>query len=128
MKLLADTHVLIWMTIDSDKLSRNASQMLGDRENEVWFSAISILEMSIKQKLKKLDLRVPVTEYRAAMLANGLRELAVEGHQAAYVEALPFIHRDPFDRLLIAQATVEGMTLITADEQVALYPGPILKV
>ena len=128
MRLLLDTHVLLWMSIDQERLSRNALQLLGDEENEVWFSAISILEMAIKQGLGKLDLRVPVDAYRASMIEKGFNELAVRGEQAAYVARLPQLHRDPFDRLLVAQATVEGMLFLTSDEQLARYPGPILKV
>ncbi|MGV3552643.1 type II toxin-antitoxin system VapC family toxin [Rhizobium sp.] len=128
MILLLDTHILLWMSIDQDRLSRNALQLLGDEENEIWFSAISILEMAIKQGLGKLDLRVPVDVYRTAMLAKGFNELPVRGEQAAYVARLPQLHKDPFDRLLVAQATVEGMLFLTADELLAQYPGPILKV
>lgn len=128
MKILADTHLLLWMTIDPALLSRNAMQILAAADNEIWFSAISILEMAIKQRLNKLDLRVPVEDYRREMIERGFRELVVTGLHAAYVAALPFIHKDPFDRLLVAQATVEDITLITADEQIARYPGPILKI
>ena len=128
MRILADTHILIWMTIDPDLLSKEAVRIMGDTNNEIWFSAISILEMAIKQGLNKLDLRVPIEDYRQAMLQRGLKELAVTGDQAAYVARLPLLHKDPFDRLLIAQANVEGMTLVTADDQIARYPGPILKI
>lgn len=126
--MLVDTHILLWMSIDQERLSRNALQLLGDEENEVWFSAISILEMAIKQGLGKLDLRVPVDVYRMSMIEKGFSELQVNGGQAAYVARLPQLHRDPFDRLLVAQATVEGMLFLTSDEQLAKYPGPILKV
>jgi PIN domain nuclease of toxin-antitoxin system len=126
--LLIDTHILLWMSIDQERLSRNALQLLGDEENEVWFSAISILEMAIKQGLGKLDLRVSVDVYRASMIEKGFSELQVNGEQAAYVARLPQLHRDPFDRLLVAQATVEGMLFLTSNEQLAQYPGPILRV
>lgn len=127
MRLLADTHILLWMSIDKDRLSRNAVQLLGDEDNEIWFSAISILEMAIKQGLGKLDLRVPIDVYLASMVDKGFRELRVTGLHAAYVAQLPKLHRDPFDRLLVAQAAVEDMLLLTSDEQIAQYPGPILK-
>ena len=89
MRILADTHILIWMTIDPDLLSRDSVLLLGDTNNEIWFSAISILEMAIKQGLNKLDLRVPIEDYRQNMLHRGLKELAVTGVQAAYVAKLP---------------------------------------
>jgi PIN domain nuclease of toxin-antitoxin system len=129
MRVLVDTHVLIWMaTGNTSRLSKLAINMVGSKENEVWFSAISILEIAIKQSLGRADFALDAAIIRDAFLALDFRELAVNGIQSAFVARLPLIHRDPFDRLLIAQANIEGMTLITADEQIARYPGPILKI
>ena len=129
MRVLVDTHVLIWMAMESmEKLSPLAITMVGSKENDVWFSAISILEIAIKQSLGRSDFNLDAATIRQAFLDIGFRELTVNGDQSAYVARLPILHRDPFDRLLVAQANVEGMTLITADAQVARYPGPILQI
>jgi PIN domain nuclease of toxin-antitoxin system len=113
---------------DVGRLSPLAINMLGSKENEIWFSAISILEIAIKQSLGKHDFGFDASMIRHEFLELGFRELAVNGVQSAYVARLAPVHKDPFDRLLVAQANVEGMTLITADEQIAQYPGPILKI
>ena len=129
MRVLVDTHVLIWMAMkNTEKLSPLAINMVGSKENEIWFSAISILEIAIKQSLGRTDFTLDAATIRRAFLDIDFKELTVNGIQSAYVSRLPNLHRDPFDRLLIAQAAVEGMTLITADVQVARYPGPILKI
>lgn len=129
MRILVDTHVLIWMaTENTGRLSSLAINMLGGKENEIWFSAISILEIAIKQALGRPDFTVDASVLRQNFLDIDFKELAVTGIQSAYVARLPTLHRDPFDRLLVAQANVEGMTLITADEQIARYPGPVLKI
>lgn len=129
MRVLVDTHVLIWMATENiSRLSPLAINMVGSKENEVWFSAISILEIAIKQSLGRSDFAVDAADIRGAFLSLDFKELVVNGVQSAFVARLPTIHRDPFDRLLVAQANVEGMTLITADEEVAKYPGPILKI
>lgn len=129
MKVLVDTHVLIWMaTENTARLSALAINVVGSKDNEVWFSAISILEIAIKQSLGRPDFNLDADIIRHSFLGIEFKELAVNGIQSAYVARLPTLHRDPFDRLLVAQASVEGMTLITADEQIAKYPGPILKI
>lgn len=129
MRVLADTHILIWMSLgQSQRFSRQAMDVLADERNQVSFSAVSILEIAIKQSLERHDFGIDATVIRQEFLDKGFPELAVNGIQAAYVASLPLLHKDPFDRLLVAQATVEGMTLVTADEQIARYPGPILKI
>jgi PIN domain nuclease of toxin-antitoxin system len=128
MKYLLDTHVLIWTNAASSRLDQKTRSILLDDENDVYFSAISILEIAIKQTLSKRDFDVEATAIRRSLIDDGFVELPVNGTQAAFVASLPLIHKDPFDRLLVAQANVEGITLITADEQIARYPGPILKI
>jgi PIN domain nuclease of toxin-antitoxin system len=129
MRVLVDTHVLIWMATENvARLSALAINIVGSKDNEVWFSAISILEIAIKQSLGRPDFNLDAAAIRQAFLGIEFKELAVNGVHSAYVARLPTLHRDPFDRLLVAQASVEGMTLITADEQIARYPGPILKI
>jgi PIN domain nuclease of toxin-antitoxin system len=128
MNYLVDTHFLVWLSMQSARLTSHARSLLADPDNTIYFSAISILEIAIKQQLAKADFDVDAGVLRRALLEKGYIELALDGRQAAFVSTLPLIHRDPFDRLLVAQANVEGITLITADEQIALYPGPILKI
>jgi PIN domain nuclease of toxin-antitoxin system len=92
------------------------------------FSAVSLWEIAIKRSIGKLDRGIDPRTIRRELIAMGYEELAVLGQHAVAVESLPWIHKDPFDRLLIAQATVEGITLLTADATVARYPGSIRKV
>jgi PIN domain nuclease of toxin-antitoxin system len=128
MIYLVDTNVLVWLSMVSSRLNGLARDLLADPDNTIYFSAISILEISIKQQLGKPDFDAEAGPVRRAMLDKGYLELPVNGLHAAFVCTMPLIHRDPFDRLLIAQASVEGITLITADEEVAKYSGPILKL
>jgi PIN domain nuclease of toxin-antitoxin system len=128
VKCLLDTHLLIWAVTRPEKLNSRISAILLDNENDVYFSAISILEIAIKQTLGKPDFSVDASAMRRSLIDDGFEELIVSGEHAVAVALLPNIHRDPFDRLLVAQASVEGMTLITADETLARYPGPILKL
>lgn len=128
MIYLIDTHILIWLSMRTSRLDAATRDILEDSRNEIYFSAISIFEIAIKQQLSKRDFLAEATGVRRAMLREGFIELTVDGMHAAFVATLPTIHKDPFDRLLVAQASVEGITLITADEQIALYPGPILKI
>jgi PIN domain nuclease of toxin-antitoxin system len=128
MKLLLDTHLLLWASEDSPRLPALASSLIANSENELLFSVASIWEISIKHAkgLESFHAR-PGTVWEG-LQENGYAELAVLGKHAVAAGNLPPIHKDPFDRILIAQATVEGITLLTADPTIARYPGPILKV
>ena len=128
MKLLLDTHLLLWGAGDPDRLSAPARALIGAPENEVWFSAASVWEIAIKSGLGREDFQVNARLLRRGLLDNGYRELPVGSEHAVAIDSLPPLHKDPFDRLLVAQAMVEGITLLTADAQVAQYPGPVLKV
>jgi len=128
VKLLPDTHILLWAAIDPDKLSRAAVGLIGDDGNQLFFSALSIWEVAIKSALGKKNFDTDARLLRRGLLNAGYTELPITSDHALGVYSLPPIHKDPFDRLLIAQATVEGFTLLTADRQVAKYPGPIRKV
>jgi PIN domain nuclease of toxin-antitoxin system len=125
MAFLLDTHILLWALYDPARLSAQARDLLEDPEQEVWFSAATIWEVAIKFGLDRPDFTANPYEVRAEALHLGFRELAVDGLHASLVTALPRLHADPFDRLLVAQATATGLTLLTADSQVAAYPGPI---
>lgn len=128
MKLLLDTHILLWAAIQPERLSGKAIELLGRQENELFFSAASLWEIAIKRGLGRDDFNVDASVLRRGLLDNGYSELPVASEHAITVGTLPAIHKDPFDRILIAQAMVEGITLLTADVLVAQYPGPIQQV
>ena len=128
MKLLLDTQLLLWAAGQPDRLSPSTRRRLDDPENELIFSAASIWEITIKSSLGRENFRVEPRVLRRALLDNGYTELAITGEHAVNVDTLPPLHKDPFDRLLIAQALVEGITLLTADKDLARYRGPVRKV
>jgi PIN domain nuclease of toxin-antitoxin system len=125
VKLLLDTHVLLWASGVPEKLSEDARALIEDAGTEPVFSAASLWEIAIKNGLGRADFEVDPRVLHRELLANGYAEVAVTGAHATAIGLLPPIHKDPFDRILIAQAQVEGMTLLTADEIVGRYPGPI---
>lgn len=128
MNFLVDTHLLLWATIVPKKLSKSARQRLDDAGAQPWFSAASIWETAIKRALGRSDFDVEPRRLRRALLDNGWSELAISSEHAAAVNELPPLHKDPFDRMLIAQARTEGFTLLTSDKLVAQYPGAVQKV
>jgi len=128
VKLLLDTHLLLWAAGEPGRLSPAARQLLADSENELLFSAASVWEVAIKRGLGRSDFRVEPHLLRRGLLDNGYGELAITSEHALAVDGLPAIHKDPFDRILVAQSLVEGITLLTADPLVAQYPGPIRQV
>ncbi|HVY02023.1 MAG TPA: type II toxin-antitoxin system VapC family toxin [Caulobacterales bacterium] len=128
MNLLLDTHVLLWAAGAPEKLSKAAREMLEDGGAVLWFSAASIWEVAIKSSLGREDFRAEPRRLRRGLLDNGWRELAISSEHAAATVNLPPLHRDPFDRILVAQAQVEGLTLVTADELVAQYDRGIRRV
>lgn len=128
MELLADTHVLLWAAAEPERLDERSRDMILSPEAQVWFSAVSIWEVAIKSGLGRDDFKVSPYILRRALLDHDYRELTVNSTHAAAVSTLPSIHRDPFDRLLLAQAEIEGMLFLTADEQLLEYPGLIHRV
>jgi PIN domain nuclease of toxin-antitoxin system len=128
MKLLLDTHLLLWAAGHSDRLSVEARTSIEDPGNELLFSAASLWEVIIKRGLGRDDFNVNARVLRRALLDNGYSELPVMSDHVVAIDSLPSIHKDPFDRVLVAQATVEGITLLTTDSLVAKYPGPIRMV
>lgn len=125
MKLLLDTQLLLWAASEPARLKAATRRLLEDPRHELLFSAASIWEVSIKASLGRSDFDADPRVLRRGLLDNGYAELPITGAHAAAVLDLPPHHRDPFDRLLVAQAQVEGITLLTADATVARYPGPI---
>ena len=128
MKLLLDTHLLLWAASEPDRLPEAAATAIADEGNELFFSAASIWEIVIKGGLGRDDFEVDANLLRRGLVDNGYAELAIASSHAIAVSALPSLHKDPFDRMLVAQATAEGIELITSDERLAAYPGPIRKV
>jgi PIN domain nuclease of toxin-antitoxin system len=128
MKLLLDTHVLLWAAGDFERLPSAARAMIEDSGNQLIFSAASLWEIAIKRTLGRSDFRVDPALLRRGLLDNGYTELAITGRHAVAVAALPPLHNDPFDRMLIAQAGADGLLLITVDAAVARYPGAIQMV
>jgi len=125
MKLLLDTHLLLWAAGQPDRLSATARSLIDNPENELLFSAASVWEVAIKRGLGRNDFQVDPRLLRRGLLDNGYGELPIVRDHVVAIESLPPIHKDPFDRILVAQATVEGITLLTTDSLVAQYPGPI---
>jgi PIN domain nuclease of toxin-antitoxin system len=128
MKLLLDTHLLLWAAGEPRRLSKAARALIDNPDNELFFSAASLWEVVIKRGLGRKDFRVDARLLRRGLLDNGYRELPILSDHVVATESLPLIHRDPFDRILVAQATVEGITLLTIDSLVSQYPGPIRTV
>lgn len=128
MKLLLDTHLLLWAAGQPERLSKTARTLLEDKRNDLFFSAVSILEIAIKRGLGRNDFRAEPRSIRRELLDNGYSELPITGEHALAFEILPPIHKDLFDRILVAQALAEGITLLTADPVVAKYPGPVRKI
>ena len=125
MKLLLDTHLLLWAAGHPDRLPAAARTLIEDPQNEPVFSAASLWEIAIKSSLGRDDFQVDARLLRRGLLDNGYEELPVTSEHAVAIGGLPPIHKDPFDRLLVAQSMVEGITLLTADPLVAQYPAPV---
>ncbi len=121
MTLLVDTHAFLWFVAGDTRLSSAARRAIEAADGQWWLSAASVWEMAIKCSLGRLTLPAPANEYIADKVRRGLRVLAVEWAHAAAVEALPFHHRDPFDRLIVAQARAERLAVVTKDRVFADY-------
>jgi PIN domain nuclease of toxin-antitoxin system len=128
VKLLLDTNLLLWAAGQPTRLSAHARALLDDAENELIFSPASLWEVAIKRGLGRDDFQVDARLLRRGLLDNGYTELPIISDHVVAIDSLPMLHKDPFDRILIAQATVEGITLITTDTVVSQYPGPIRQV
>jgi PIN domain nuclease of toxin-antitoxin system len=125
LNLLLDTHIVLRAARGVD-LGAGLRRLLEDPANRLVFSAASIWEIAIKSGLGRPDFDVPSGVFRRGLLEAGYEELPVTGAHVAALQGLPALHRDPFDRILVAQAMVESLTLLTADRTILAYPGPIL--
>ena len=127
MRFLLDTQCWLWMQAEPDRFSPETRKLLLDPSNELFLSAASSWEIAIKYALGKLPLPEPPSTYvPSRMQSSGVIGLAIEHAHALHVDSLPPHHRDPFDRLLVAQAQLEAMSILTADRALALYPVTIL--
>jgi PIN domain nuclease of toxin-antitoxin system len=125
VNLLLDTHILLWAAAEPSKLSPKATALISNEDNRLYFSAASLWEVVIKNGLGRPDFRVDPHLLRRGLVDNGYSELPITSQHTLAVSHLPDIHKDPFDRILVAQAETEGFLLITSDELVARYPGPV---
>ena len=121
MRLLLDTHVLLWALLGSASLGKPATALLTSKDHDIYFSAVNVLEVAIKASLGRPDFDVDAQAVATNAAAAGFLPLAVEVAHAANVRLLPAWHRDPFDRLLLSQAQIEGMTLLSRDALVLRY-------
>lgn len=128
MNLLLDTHLLLWAASVPERLPRKARALLLDPANRLLFSSASLWEIGIKRGLGRDDFTVDPRRFWRLLLAHGYQEITVGSEHALLAGELPPHHKDPFDRILVAQARVEGFTLLTADRAVAKYGAPVLKV
>jgi len=122
VKVLLDTHTFIWWDSEPSKLSARVLALLQHPETTVLLNVVSVWEMLIKQQLGKLTLRMSLTTPIAQQQSNGIQILPIALTHALAVESLPPVHKDPFDRLLVAQANVEGAVLASANSVFAQYP------
>lgn len=128
MKLLLDTHLLLWAAGEPEKLPPAALDEIENADNHLTFSAASLWEIAFKRGLGRPDFRVDARLLRRGLIDNAYHELPITGEHAIAVDGLPPIHKDAFDRILIAQSIVEGITLLTVDDLVAQYPGPVRRL
>jgi PIN domain nuclease of toxin-antitoxin system len=118
LRLLLDTHLLLWWVANSESLSKRARALISDPENTVFVSAVSLWEIWLKESLGKL--RLPAN-FEDKLASESFESLPLTGPQTRQVARLPWHHRDPFDRMLVAQAKVDDLTLLTADDRVSAY-------
>jgi len=125
VNLLLDTHLLLWAAAEPARLSSEATTLISNNDNCLYFSAASIWEVVIKNGLGRSDFYVDPHLLRRGLEDNGYLELPISSRHTLAVSHLPDLHKDPFDRILVAQAEAEGFLLLTSDEMVRQYPGPV---
>lgn len=128
MNYLLDTHLLLWFAEDSPRLPNRARDIIGDRSNGLLFSVASLWEITTKFSRGRADFDVDARELREGLIENGFGELSITSEHAFGVAQLPWLHRDPIDRLLLAQAIHEQLWLLTSDRVISRYGGPIVPV
>lgn len=128
MKLLLDTQMIIWATFWPELLPAQARQLIADDDNEIYFSPASLWEVTIKSAQNRPDFQVDAKFLRSQLLERDYHEIAITGLHTTAVGDLPQLHKDPFDRLLLAQAKIEGLSLVTSDSTLPEYPAPVILV
>ena len=126
MKILLDTNILLWAAANT--LPSSAAKYVLDDSNDLFFSPASIWEVVIKQGLNRSDFNADPHLLYSALIDNGYEELNITSEHTLLTGTLPMIHKDPFDRLLVAQSIAEGISLLTSDDLIASYPAPIILV
>lgn len=127
MRLLLDTHTFLWWITDKDRLSRRARNLIGRGDNDILFSAVSGWEIAVKAGLGRIDLPSNPEQFIPQQIAaNAFEVLPIQLRHALRVFALPSLHRDPFDRMLVAQAAVERLPILSGDPQFGGYPVEIV--
>ncbi|MCL2501427.1 MAG: type II toxin-antitoxin system VapC family toxin [Defluviitaleaceae bacterium] len=124
MKYLIDTHVIIWLAINSFELPKNIKDVIEQPENDIYICSASLWEIAIKMNLGKLDLKQPLVKLLDDIKTCGFNTLQVDDKYLCKLIDLPYIHKDPFDRLIISTALVEGLIIITTDENIQKYDVP----
>ena len=126
MKLLLDTHILLWAAGEPQKLPVKIRQLIEDEENTLFFSAANLWEIVIKNGLGRNDFQIEPRMFRSALMDNGYLEVPITSEHVLFVHDLPPLHKDPFDRILVAQSSIEGMALLTVDQAVIDYGGTVM--
>ena len=121
MKVLLDTHIMLWAMTDDPRLSKVAREVIEDGRNELYFSVVSLCEISLKHKIHGDQMPVSARKAREAFASNGYLELPFVSSHAESMDDLPMLHRDPFDRMILAQAKGEGMKLLSHDNRFPAY-------
>ncbi len=128
MKILLDTHLLLWVISNDEHLSAQAKELIDDDRNELYFSVVNIWETAIKHNFGRQSFLFQPRNVRRSLLEHGFGEIEISSEHAITAGELPRLHRDPFDRLLIAQAAVEDVVLLTSDAAMTRYSGSICLV
>ncbi|MFM7567393.1 MAG: type II toxin-antitoxin system VapC family toxin [Betaproteobacteria bacterium] len=126
MQLLLDTHLLLWAAEGGRRIPGKLRKLISNEEHALFFSVASLWEIAIKAGLGRPDFTLDASVFRRLLIDNGYTEIAISGSHVITANSLPPLHRDPFDRLLVAQAISEGFTLLTSDPALAGYPGDIV--
>jgi PIN domain nuclease of toxin-antitoxin system len=125
MKILVDTHMLVWLAAATARLPLAAREIIEDPDNEIFFSSASIWELTIKHSLGKGEIPVHPRVLHTALAAHDFQEIAITSLHGLAAGSLPPIHKDPFDRIMIAQSIAEDCILITSDRMLARYDAPV---
>lgn len=128
MRVILDTHIMIWAIQGSPRLSKVARDIINDDNNDVYFSSVSLIEISTKRKTHPESMLFNAREARKLFIESGYEELPIDSSHAETMDDLPLLHRDPFDRLLLAQAQAEGMKLLSHDNRFPAYGDFVIAV